>query len=95
MSLLINAISAVGNNSGIYPLLVRDCGIEVPTKVIQTYKQNKKDSDTMAKHATRERILDEYTTTAVWVTGVPIVEKIYNLCAKKKGFNGGISYKLL
>lgn len=95
MSLLINAISAVGNNSGIYPLLVRDCGIEVPTKVIQTYKQNKKDSDLMAKHATRERILDEYTTTAAWIGGVPLVEGIYNLCAKKKGFNGGVSYKLL
>ena len=57
--MLINAISAVGNNSGIYPLLVRDCGIEVPTKVIQTYNQNKKDSPVIAKHAVRERSLDE------------------------------------
>lgn len=95
MSMLINAISAVGNNSGIYPLLVRDCGIEVPTKVIQTYNQNKKDSPVIAKHAVRERSFDEYTTTAVWVGGVPAVEYVYNKASKKKGLNGNISYKLL
>lgn len=95
MSMLINAISAVGNNSGIYPLLVRDCGIEVPTKVVQTYNQNKKDSPVIAKHAVRERTLDEYTTTAVWVGGVPAVEYLFNKAIKKKGLNGNISYKLL
>lgn len=95
MSMLINTISAVGNNSGIYPLLVRDCGIEVPTKVVQTYKQNKKESDIMAKHATRERILDEYSTTAVWVGGVPLVEYIFNKALSKKGLNGKVNYKLL
>jgi hypothetical protein len=95
MSLLINAISAVGNNSGVYPLLVRDCGIEVPTKVVQTYKQNKKESATMAKHATRERTLDEYSTTAVWVGGVPLVERIFNKALSLKGLNGNINYKLL
>lgn len=95
MSMLINAISAVGNNSGIYPLLIRDCGIEVPTKVIQTYNQNKKDSMVVAKHALRERSLDEYTTTAVWVGGVPAVEYAYNKVVAKKGINGNISYKLL
>ena len=95
MSLLINAISAVGNNSGIYPLLVRDCGIEVPTKVVQTYNQNKKESPVMAKHATRERTLDEYTTTAVWVGGVPLVEYVSNKFISKKGLNGNINYKLL
>ena len=41
---LINIISAIGNNSSIYPLIVRDCGIEVPTKVAMTYNQNLKES---------------------------------------------------
>lgn len=95
MSLLINAISALGNNSGIYPLLVRDCGIEVPTKIVQTYDQNKKDSEIMAKHATRERTLDEYTTTAAWVGGVPLVEYVFNKGLGTKGLNGEINYKLL
>ena len=35
---LVNIISAVGNNSSVYPLIVRDCGIEVPTKIAMTYK---------------------------------------------------------
>ena len=30
----INVISAIGNNSSVWPLLVRDCGIEIPTKVM-------------------------------------------------------------
>ena len=38
-------ISAIGNNSSIYPLLVRDCGIEVPTKVYLTYKENENDKE--------------------------------------------------
>ena len=92
---IINVISAIGNNSSVYPLLVRDCGIEVPTKVIQTYNQNKKDSPVVAKHALRERSLDEYATTAVWVGGVPLVEAIFNKAVKSKGINGKISYKLL
>lgn len=95
MSMLINAISTVGNNSGVVPLLVRDCGIEVPTKVVQTYNQNKKDSPVIAKHAVRERSMDEYTTTAVWVGGVPAVEYVFNKAIKSKGLNGNIAYKLL
>ena len=95
MSMLINAISAAGNNSGITPLLIRDCGIEVPTKVVQTYNQNKKESPVVAKHAVRERSLDEYTTTAVWVGGVPLVEYGFNKVLSKKGLNGNISYNLL
>ena len=42
--MLINTISAIGNNNSFAPLLVRDCGIEAPTKVAQTYNQNAKES---------------------------------------------------
>ena len=45
---LVNIISAVGNNSSIYPLIVRDCGVEVPVKIGMTYSQNLKDSKEMA-----------------------------------------------
>ena len=41
--MITNIISAIGNNSSVYPLIVRDCGIEVPTKIALTYNQNKKD----------------------------------------------------
>ena len=59
---LVNIISAVGNNSSVYPLIVRDCGIEVPTKIAMTYNQNLKDSKQMANNALRERLIDEYGT---------------------------------
>ena len=51
---ITNIISAIGNNNSVYPLLVRDCGIEVPTKVALTYQQNKEDKE-VAWLATREQ----------------------------------------
>ena len=41
---LTGIISAIGNNNSVYPLIVRDCGIEVPSKIALTYNQNKKES---------------------------------------------------
>ncbi len=89
-----NIISAIGNNNSIYPLLVRDCGIEVPTKVALTYEQNKKDKD-VAMLATRERLVDEYVVSAVWLGGIPLLEKLNGKLLKKQGFNPEISSKLL
>ena len=93
---LINAISAIGNNSSIYPLIVRDCGIEGPVKIIQNYNQTAKDSKRMATHVAREKTIDEYLTTAVWIGGVPAVEWVANKIIKKKNsLNGNVSLKLL
>jgi len=86
-------ISAIGNNSSIYPLLVRDCGIEVPTKIVLTYNQNKDDKE-VAKLAARERFLDEYATSAVWLGGIPLLGWIADIIIKKKGFNPLINPKL-
>ena len=94
MALLTNIISAIGNNSSIYPLIVRDCGIEVPIKVYKTYKQNKEDKE-IAYLSTRERLIDEYATSAVWLGGIPLIGKICNTFIKKKGFAPNVSVKLL
>lgn len=92
---MINSIiSAIGNNNSIYPLLVRDCGIEVPTKVYKTYKQNSAQKD-IAYYATRERIIDEYATSAVWLGGIPLIGKICDKIIEKKGFSSKVSIKLL
>ncbi len=91
---ITNIISAIGNNNSIYPLLLRDCGIEVPTKVALTYKQNESDKD-IAMLATRERLVDEYTVSAVWLGGIPLLEKINGNFLKNKGFNPDINSKLL
>lgn len=84
---LVNVISAVGNNNSRAPLLVRDCGIEIPTKVLLTYKQNVDDSPKVAKYAVRERLIDEYTSSAIWLGSVPAVEYVANKMISKKGFN--------
>lgn len=95
MSILINTISAIGNNSSAYPLFVRDCGIEAPLKISQTYNQNIKESKNIAKHATREKIIDEYGSSAIWLGGIPFVEKLSNKFIDSKGFSSKVNYKLL
>lgn len=89
-----NIISAIGNNSSVYPLIVRDCGIEVPTKIALTYNQNKKESKGIAYLAARERFLDEYATSAVWLGGIPFVGWIANKCIKARGLNPDVNLKL-
>ncbi len=91
--ILTKIISAIGNNNSIYPLLVRDCGIEVPSKIYLTHKQNKDDPE-IDKLATRERFLDEYATSAVWLGGIPLIDKIVNILIKKQGFNPKVNLKL-
>lgn len=90
---ITNIISAIGNNSSIYPLLVRDCGIEVPSKVYLTYKENENDKE-IQKLATRERFLDEYAGSAVWLGGIPLVEGIANYLIKKTKLNPDVNLKL-
>ena len=87
-------ISAIGNNNSIYPLLVRDCGIEVPTKVYKTYKQNSDDKE-IAYLATRERFIDEYATSMVWLGGIPLIDKICDKIITKKGLSPEVNIKLL
>ncbi len=91
---LINIISAIGNNSTIYPLLVRDCGIEIPSKVAMTYSQNLKDSKQMAKNAVRERLIDEYGTSAIWLGGIPLMDWLCNKGIQKLGYNPEINPEL-
>lgn len=91
---LVNIISAIGNNSSIYPLLVRDCGIEIPSKVAMTYNQNLKDSKQMAHNAVRERLIDEYGTSAIWLGGIPLMDWLCNKGIKKLGYNPDINPNL-
>ncbi len=91
---LINIISAVGNNRGIAPLFVRDCCIEIPAKLGLTYNQNLKDSKQMANNAVRERFIDEYGTSAIWMGGPIVLGKLCNSAIKKCGYNAGVNMSL-
>lgn len=87
-------ISAIGNNRSIYPLLLRDCGIEVPSKIYVTRQENLKESRQKANDATREKFIDEYATSAVWLGGIPLVERIADKIIKSKNYNPNINMKL-
>ena len=91
---ITNIISAIGNNSSIYPLLVRDCGIEAPSKIIIARNENMKESKDIANDATREKIIDEYATSAIWLGGIPAVECIADKFISKKGYNPNVNIKL-
>ena len=91
---LVNIISAIGNNSSIYPLLIRDCGIENPIKIGLTYKQNLKDSKQMAIDAFRERTIDEYVCSAIWLGGIPVMDRICNWGIKKLGYDPNVDMNL-
>ena len=92
---LVNIISAIGNNKSVYPLVLRDCGIEVPSKIALTYNQNLKDSKEMANNAARERFIDEYGTSLVWLGGIPLMDKICDQGIKKAGYNPCVGVELL
>lgn len=92
---LTGIISAIGNNSSVYPLIVRDCGIEVPTKVAMTYNQNLKESKQMANNALRERLIDEYGTSIVWLGGIPLMDAVGNRMIKKMGYDPEVNVSLL
>lgn len=91
---ITNIISAIGNNSSIYPLLVRDCCIEAPSKILIARRENSKESQIKANDATREKIIDEYATSAIWLGGIPAVEKLADKYISKKGYNPDVNIKL-
>lgn len=91
---LVNIISALGNNNSIYPLLIRDCGIENTAKCTMTYLQNAKKSKLIAKEATRERIIEEYGTSAIWLGGIPLLNKICDKYLNFKKIDPNIDIRL-
>lgn len=91
---ITNIISAIGNNSSIYPLLVRDCFIEAPSKILIARKENMKESREVANDATRERFIDEYATSAIWLGGIPATEAVMDKFIRRKSFNPDVNIKL-
>lgn len=91
---ITSIISAIGNNNSIYPLIVRDCCIEAPSKILIARKENKKESVEIANDATREKFIDEYATSAIWLGGIPTVEFLADKYISKNGFSPLVNLKL-
>ena len=91
---ITNIISAIGNNSSIYPLLVRDLAIEAPSKIIIARRENMKESKRIANDATREKFIDEYATSAIWLGGIPATEYVFDKYLTKKGWSPDVNLKL-
>ena len=45
----------------------------------------------MADNAFRERMIDEYGTSAIWLGGIPLIDYLCNKGIKKYGFNPNIN----
>lgn len=91
---ITSIISAIGNTSSQTPLIVRDCFIEVPSKILIARRENLKESREVANDATRERFIDEYATSAIWLGGIPLTEYFVDKYISKKGYNPNVNLKL-
>ena len=49
----------------------------------------------MANNALRERTIDEYVCSALWLGGIPVMDKICNWGIKKLGYNPDVDMNLL
>ena len=50
-----------------------------------------KESREIANDATRERFIDEYVTSAIWLGGIPATEAIMDKFITKKGYNPNVN----
>lgn len=91
---ITNIISAIGNTNTVYPLVVRDVCIENPMKVLISRKENMKESKEIANESTREKLIDEYATSAIWLGGIPLTEKLCDKYIKKQGWSPDVNLKL-
>ncbi len=59
-----------------------------------TYTQNLKDSKQMANNAVRERLIDEYGTSAIWLGGIPLMDWLCDKGIEKLGYNPKVNSAL-
>ena len=52
-----------------------------------------KESREIANDATRERFIDEYVTSAIWLGGIPATEAVMDKFITKKGYNPNVNLK--
>lgn len=76
-------ISAIGNNSSVTPILVKD-GIEITSKVSLANQQGSKVSKKQGMYEAREMAIDEIGATAIWFTAPIIIKKAFNNITKNK-----------
>lgn len=92
---LVNVISAIGNNKSIYPILIRDCCIENPTRIFATYNENKSNQQN-AKSQIQEKFIDEYSVSAVWLGVIPLIDRVgKSLIRRFSGLNPDVNLKLI
>ena len=48
----------------------------------------------MANNALRERTIDEYVCSAIWLGGIPVMDKICNWGIKKLGYDPNVDMNL-
>lgn len=90
-----NIISAIGNNSSLTPIIVKD-NIENASRVVLAHQQGGKVSKEMAYYEARESALEEFGTSALWFVAPIATAKAFGAAVKKKfNLKGGKDKNLL
>src|SRR5574344_1796613 len=75
-SIATNFISQLGNSSSsVVPLLIKDSACNASITAIHTKAGGKRDG--------KEKFIDEYGTEALWIGGIPLIKKIFDLTVYK------------
>ena len=74
---IVSIFSAIGNNSTLTPIVIKD-NIENTGKAVLAYNQGNKVSKEVGFYEARENVIEEFGTSAVWLAAPIAVKKVYD-----------------
>lgn len=86
MSIVTSIFSALGNNSSLYPIILKD-GIDNGARTVMAYEQGAKNGHEYGLYDARERFIDENVTSVVWIGGIPTLKLLYDKFVTNKVYN--------
>lgn len=86
MTVVTKIFSALGNNSSLTPIIVKD-GFDISGRTAMAYNQGQKAGKQYAVHDAREMLLEETVTSSVWLGGIPALKLLFNKFITNKAYN--------
>ncbi len=80
---ITSIFSALGNNSTLYPIIVKD-SIDNTGRVMMAYKEGSKNGKNYGMYDARERFIEENATSLVWLGGIPALKLLYDRLVTNK-----------
>ncbi len=75
--------STLGNNSSLAPVILKD-SVDNAGRVAMAYTEGSRESKRYGFYDARERFIEEYATSLVWMGGIPLLKNIYDRAVTNK-----------